>query len=418
MTPEEGAGRHLETSVTARAAADEECVVGTAPTGVYLTTVFAFVLGLVMLVPQRRAGVPGSTVALIAAGLGAIAEMIVVGTLSSWWPQTPGLFVASVGLCATALLFWAALGLVLDRPVPRWALAAFGIAVVVLAAVLLLTGASSDLRTLTNSAGSAVIFAAIAATVPLRSRTIPYGAVLVGVVAWLAVAVRLVRAGVFAVYVVDGDRAGDASSTNTVSAWLISLIVPVLLVGLALIGQQRMVNDQAALAATDFLTGTLNRRAWTQAVAELRRDTRSDITVLFVDLDHFKDINDQVGHDGGDRTLRHVAQVLAPLLHPGELLGRFGGEEFVVAIPGHAEQRARQLGEEALHKLAASSLLYAGTRLRVTFSAGVAVSGADEPLEAALQRADAAMYEAKAGGRGRLVVAGEDAGDPTALSER
>ena len=379
---------------------------GMAPAGLFLTTVFAFLLGVVMLIPQQRERVPGSSAALGAAVLGAVAELVVFGTLSAWWPKTPGVFASNVGLCGTALLFWAALGLVLDRPVPRRWLVAVGAGVAVIAAALLLSDSSWDVRIIVNSAGSALIFAGIARTAPVTGRSLPYGARLVGLVAWLAVVVRLARAAVYAIHLASVGRMGDPTTANTVSTWLVSLIVPILLVGLSLIGQQRMVTDQARLAATDYLTGTLSRRAWMSAVADLRA-ARGDVTLLFIDLDHFKVINDRIGHAGGDRALGHVASVLAPLLAPGEVLGRFGGEEFVVAVPGDAMVRTQQLGEQALRNLATQPLVHDGVPVPISFSAGASVLREYEPLEVALQRADAAMYEAKSTGRGRLVLAPE-----------
>ena len=379
---------------------------GLAPTGLFLVTVFGFLLGALMLIPQRRAGLPGSTAAVCVAVVGATAELAAYGMVASWWPAALGLAASNIGLCVAALLFWEALGRVLDRPVPRPVLAVLVGGFVLVYVTLLAAGAGTQLRIVVFSALGALLFALMALGLPRgRGASTPYGVRVVGLTLTAGALAHVLRVVVYATGIDRVDSLGDPTPWNTAFIGLLSLTGPALLIGLALIGQQRLVNDQTRLAATDFVTGTMSRRAWLEAIGRARRDGCAEIAVLFVDLDHFKEVNDRIGHAGGDLMLRHVAAVLRAQLAENELLGRFGGEEFVVAVPGDASDRARALGEQALRTLGRDRLRYEGVVLGATFSAGVAVWRPGEPVEDALRRADTAMYAAKTAGRGRIVVA-------------
>jgi len=179
------------------------------------------------------------------------------------------------------------------------------------------------------------------------------------------------------------------------------------------------------LALRDPLTDLLNRRGW-MAMAE-RTVQRAGlagmpVTVLMVDLDHFKALNDQAGHDGGDAVLRQTAAVLQSAVRSTDLVGRLGGEEFAV-LPTPAEagdESAHQVGERLRTAVAgASYLLPSGQTCSVTASIGVATgrvgSDAAEALMALLSSADKALYAAKALGRNRCVVAEEPDPPRTAL---
>lgn len=160
------------------------------------------------------------------------------------------------------------------------------------------------------------------------------------------------------------------------------------------------------MAQTDVLTGAFNRRGMELLGAEaLRRSFALDVpaAVLMLDLDHFKKVNDSLGHAAGDELLRSVAALCAVSLRKEDVLARYGGEEFVVIAPltklheaGLLAQRMRSAIEEARFEI-----LGGGT---MTVSIGVA--GAREgSLEALLKNADAALYQAKVSGRNQVVVA-------------
>jgi diguanylate cyclase (GGDEF)-like protein len=167
--------------------------------------------------------------------------------------------------------------------------------------------------------------------------------------------------------------------------------------------------DEAAraleqLAMMDGLTGVLNRRAWmVQAEQELARGIRygNPVTVLMLDLDHFKQINDRLGHAAGDRALCFVAAALKASARTGDLVGRYGGEEFCVmmshALPDAAVAFDRRMREQ-LNGSAAAALGHA-----LDYSAGTALRRTGDTLESLLKRADDVLYQAKAQGRGRTL---------------
>ena len=159
-------------------------------------------------------------------------------------------------------------------------------------------------------------------------------------------------------------------------------------------------------ATTDGLTGLANRRSLDdRLVTELARSERTGepLSLVLIDIDHFKQFNDTYGHLVGDEVLRGVAAVLAEGCRPFDLAGRFGGEEFVVLLPGIASQEGRRVADR-LRAAVASAALPAP----VTISAGVSCSpdGCTVP-EILLGDADRALYEAKRGGRNRVCLAGD-----------
>ncbi len=167
------------------------------------------------------------------------------------------------------------------------------------------------------------------------------------------------------------------------------------------------------LASYDSLTGLLNRRAiQDQAGAELARGHRAGQTVSLVllDLDHFKSVNDRYGHPAGDAALRHVATALRANTRSYDLVGRWGGEEFLLLLPGAGTDEAAEVADRVRAALAAEPIdMPNGDRLVLRVSAGVAglTAGTMPRLEAIVASADAALYSAKQAGRDRVVIAGD-----------
>ncbi|HVL66837.1 MAG TPA: diguanylate cyclase [Vicinamibacterales bacterium] len=167
-----------------------------------------------------------------------------------------------------------------------------------------------------------------------------------------------------------------------------------------------------ALSYRDALTGVANRRAFDQALdAEWRRGLRArrPLSVLLVDIDHFKRFNDTYGHPAGDRSLGQVAAALAGVIHrPGDTVARYGGEEFGVLLPETDPEGAAAVGDRMREAVEALRLAHAGgVGGLVTISAGVAtvVPSEDGAPEALVAAADAALYDAKRGGRNRVCAA-------------
>jgi diguanylate cyclase (GGDEF)-like protein len=153
-----------------------------------------------------------------------------------------------------------------------------------------------------------------------------------------------------------------------------------------------------AVARTDDLTGLANRRAWDEHLPrELARAERDELPlcVAMIDLDRFKDYNDERGHQAGDRLLKQVAATWREMLRPSDLLARYGGEEFGLVLPNCP----LDVGLEVVERLRTSTI--SGQ----TCSAGVAAWDADETPDELVRRADGALYAAKKAGRDQAMAA-------------
>ena len=162
------------------------------------------------------------------------------------------------------------------------------------------------------------------------------------------------------------------------------------------------------LATQDELTGLSNRRHMTSLmVAERARQQRSHapISMVLMDIDHFKRINDACGHHAGDQVLQIFADVITHGLRAGDALSRWGGEEFLLMLPDTSAEDALVCVERMRGQLAARSFAHISPALTVTFSAGIGVCGVEDRTDAIVERADRAMYRAKNAGRNRTVVA-------------
>jgi diguanylate cyclase (GGDEF)-like protein len=160
-------------------------------------------------------------------------------------------------------------------------------------------------------------------------------------------------------------------------------------------------------AEHDALTGVLNRagimRRLDQAIIESRLQ-RLPLSVLFLDLDHFKQINDTHGHPVGDACLCAVTEAIRSQTQPEHQLGRIGGEEFLLVLAGNNRRHARDLAEQIRLQVEGRCRTVKGAPVALTLSIGVAECGSDDTATTLVKRADEAMYQAKHEGRNRVVV--------------
>ena len=187
---------------------------------------------------------------------------------------------------------------------------------------------------------------------------------------------------------------------------LIVASVAILLTLVALVCH-RLVRDLGRAARFDVLTGVLNRRALEQEGGRALQSANVmglPCSVAIFDLDRFKHVNDTFGHQAGDAALRHVAAIVSSSLRQTDLLGRYGGEEFVVVMPGAGVEDARVAAERLRMRIASEPASFGRIQIPITASVGIAF-GAREDLETLLSRADTALYRAKDGGRDRVIEA-------------
>jgi diguanylate cyclase (GGDEF)-like protein len=183
----------------------------------------------------------------------------------------------------------------------------------------------------------------------------------------------------------------------------------------ARIGLLRVMAETQLQAATDSLTGLLNRRSFEQQVTKSRRDTPL-LSLALADLDHFKALNDTYGHETGDRALRLFAQVLTGSVRVQDVVGRHGGEEFVVALVGCHADAARHILDSLRVRLDAAITVAGLPQFTVSF--GVVEATDHEALPALINRADVALFQAKRDGRDRVVIQDSLGGTVLARTER
>jgi len=168
-------------------------------------------------------------------------------------------------------------------------------------------------------------------------------------------------------------------------------------------------------ASHDPLTGLFNRRhliEFAHSLAELVVEGHEAVTVLIVDIDHFKRVNDAHGHPVGDLVLRAVAQMLGARLRDIDCIARYGGEEFVIVLRRCGLQRGRRVAEALRHNVASAEIETGVGIVPVTVSIGVAQWGTGEQFSEVIRRADRTLYRAKHGGRDRVEIDANDLLNP------
>jgi diguanylate cyclase (GGDEF)-like protein len=234
---------------------------------------------------------------------------------------------------------------------------------------------------------------------------------------------RLLFGGVimiFAVLVMRAVAAGSglvdfAQPQNHVALHWVQVITFIAVMATALLGsvgfvlmiKERTDREIMQLAMTDSLTGVPNRRALMEQ-AELVRAQRggNPVALLMIDVDHFKRINDTFGHPAGDEVLRQASALMGQRLRAGDVLGRYGGEEFCVIAPGTDAEGALILAESLRKVLAVTPLRTEAGEVSVTVSIGIACCAGDagRELKSLLAESDAALYQAKQAGRNCVML--------------
>jgi len=304
--------------------------------------------------------------------------------------------------------------LFIDAPLPTVA-HALAFAVVLVVSWFGLTPAHAALRVGVNSAVLALLALAMAADLHRYGReVVPRRHAWLPMVPLLAAAAGFSLRGLRAAWQpqsVATEMITD-SAVNVVSAigyMVIALTFHATLIGLVI---GRILIDLRHRSRHDGLTGLLNRRAIEEALlGQMQRSRRTGepFTVLMLDLDHFKTINDRHGHAAGDLALRHAAASLKGELREVDAVSRFGGEEFLVLMPGATVATALPVAERLRTALVTSAPTVEGATLLLSVSIGIAQWR--EPTEESsllLMRADAALYEAKLHGRDRVVIDASD----------
>lgn len=171
-----------------------------------------------------------------------------------------------------------------------------------------------------------------------------------------------------------------------------------------------LVQQERERAQHDALTGVPNRAAYDERIAtEIARRNRHgrSVSLAVIDIDKFKNVNDNFGHKAGDKVLKNVAEICTTAVRASDFMARYGGEEFVLILPETALDQARVVAEKLREEIAGKGFYYKTTRVPITVSIGVAEFAPGETADEVFQRADSALYAAKEGGRNRCVTESE-----------
>lgn len=170
-------------------------------------------------------------------------------------------------------------------------------------------------------------------------------------------------------------------------------------------GYREHLEEQRQKALIDPLTGLPNRAAWSERLEQEEsrwREVGGEMLLAMLDLDHFKSINDSYGHQAGDKVLKIIAGELRKRLRPDDFIARFGGEEFVLLMPGTSLKDGIGLMERLRAAIEACPFHFKGQRVTITVSSGVAAFRSAEQSAVVLKRADQALYRAKSAGRNQV----------------
>lgn len=180
-----------------------------------------------------------------------------------------------------------------------------------------------------------------------------------------------------------------------------SLLIAIVYIKLNARDASNQAHIMSLKAHTDTLTGVLNRRGLDRRLEQVASNIQSDgqTAIFMIDVDHFKTINDIHGHQAGDLVLVELSRLMASLLRGHDVVGRWGGEEFMVVAPGATRTQAVELAERLRTAVQRHHFVGVGS---LTISVGIAELFADTSLDATLEAADAALYAAKRGGRNRV----------------
>jgi len=170
---------------------------------------------------------------------------------------------------------------------------------------------------------------------------------------------------------------------------------------------EQELNKTKTESMRDHLTGLLTRRAYSDEIKRIENSYQRNHTqyaLVFFDLDHFKKVNDTYGHEGGDVILKTFGMILEKCTRENDIVGRYGGEEFVAIVHFNLNRELLQYLKRVKTIVTANDFNYKNTKIKVTFSAGVAIRSSHESYASTIQKADALLYEAKENGRNQIKI--------------
>jgi len=248
------------------------------------------------------------------------------------------------------------------------------------------------------ASGAAAILLRPQADAPLLQRIIGANDALFAIAIWIWIWMAVANGGV-----------GTLDANPVYGFVYLASYLLMIVNGFGFLLLSKLKDDQRMqrLATIDGLTDMLNRRAFFERAERARQQAvrlRKPIALMMLDLDHFKQLNDSFGHACGDQALRLFADTARASLRENDVMGRLGGEEFALAMPGTSLAGAQYAAERLRVAVAEAPAPACAATYRMTVSIGLVMLDPDEELTAALARADHALYTAKTGGRNRVEI--------------
>lgn len=373
-----------------------QAVTASAAVGITRIVIALFMFGL-YLAARRDACTGYWTISSILVGVGSTTPLYgAVGPFTIWF--------ACVCAISGGVFFWWGLSLFFGRrpsPIGWWMIASVTIAV-----GLLVFSSDDQQPRLVAFALAIVIGTSLIVREAWRGDGTPLTvgrAMVAG--SYSAVLVLLVARAAF--FLIDGSPVSPVSDhpVNVVLLYIVPLVTSILAsVGALLMYFQRTVAQKEHLATHDDLTRIYNRRALVNAGREALAAGHDTVAVLLIDVDHFKSVNDTLGHQAGDAVLQALADTLSRNCRQTDIIGRHGGEEFCIVCPNTSADEAKMLASRLLAAVAAM-LRPDGVSRPLGISIGIATAADERAWDALLRRADGALYTAKETGRNRAVAA-------------
>ena len=311
------------------------------------------------------------------------------------------------GLLALSIsLMIAAISIFHNHPVPwKWSLAC--VVFTVLGMIYSLAPEQGQkTRTIAASCGNIVLLG-MASWVALRgsnSKKFRFGSYFTGVCAGVTALISFTRL----VTLLAGDEgyAGLLSESPMQRIYLASYSINVLLisVGFSIMGHEKLVENYQVLAGHDELTGLYNRRYFTGAAEqEVQRAGRyhRDISLILIDIDHFKSINDTFGHQAGDAVIKDMADMMRHNFREADLFGRYGGEEFIALLPETQMLEAEVIAERIRSMITQRRIKFEQNEITYSVSIGITQGQPGMLLDQLVGQADKVLYQAKNNGRNR-----------------
>jgi diguanylate cyclase (GGDEF)-like protein len=324
------------------------------------------------------------------------------------WPSLLHAVLSHALMAYGLALVWRGLHLFVGRDGLRGVAEAIGVAALAVAALYTYVLPSLNARLIANSLGFALINLLCAATLLRGARVAGRSTTWVAAVGFVALALALLGRAVLLAG--PGEDAVLQRSLVTTTLLVVALAQVAIAFGMVLMVAEQSVAALRAASVTDRLTGALNRAGLEERAQQLLDRARLQgrgVALLMLDVDHFKNINDAHGHPAGDAVLRALVDRLLAEVRQGDLVTRWGGEEFLLLLDGLDGAAAVAAAERLRAAVARTPVPAGGTAIPVTASIGLASSTqAGWELDALLRRADAAVYRAKAAGRNCVVVDG------------